>query len=139
MSSAVETFFEEYKRNSNLNETGAVISQFAETFLVAGSQGAQVITASAFALALPRRKKQFEEMGCRSTDLMSLRETALGNHYVMAETEWRMTFVRGEKPPQEVTVASTFIVYTGNERPKIVFYLPQHDVIALLKNHEVGP
>jgi hypothetical protein len=134
----METFFQEYEHNSNLSETGAVISQFADVFVVAGPQGAQVVPANAFALALPRRKKQFEEMGCRSTNLMSLRETALGNHYVMAETEWRMMFVRGEKPSQEVTVASTFIVYTGNERPKIVFYLPQHDVMALLKNHEVG-
>lgn len=138
MSSAMETFFQEYEHNSNLSETGAVIAQFAEKFLVAGSQGAQVVTASAFALALPRRKKQFEEMGCRSADLMSLRETALGNHYVMAETEWRMMFVRGEKPPEEITVASTFIVYTGDEQPKIVFYLPQHDVMALLKKHGVG-
>jgi hypothetical protein len=138
MSSAMETFFNDFERNSNLSETGALISQFAETFLVAGPQGAQVVPANAFAHALPRRKKQFEEMGCRSTDLMSLRETALGNHYVMAETEWQMTFVQGEKSPEEIRVASTFIVYTGDEQPKIVFYLPQNDVMAMLKNRGVG-
>jgi hypothetical protein len=138
MSSAMETFFKEFEHHSNLNETGALISQFAEMFLVAGPQGAQVVPANAFAHALPRRKKQFEEMGCRSTDLMSLRETALGNHYVMAETEWQMTFVQGEKSPEEIRVASTFIVYTGDEQPKIVFYLPQNDVMAMLKNRGVG-
>jgi hypothetical protein len=134
----MEIFFQEYEYNSTRSETGAVISQFAETFLVAGPQGAQVVPANVFALALPRRKKQFEEMGCRSTELLSLRETTLGNHYVMAETEWRMTFVRGGNPPEEITVASTFIVYIGHEQPKIVFYLPQHDVMALLKNRGVG-
>jgi hypothetical protein len=138
MSSAIETFFQNYEHNSNLSETSAVMSQFAEMFLVAGPQGAQVVPANAFALALPRRKKQFEEMGCQSTDLISLRETTLGNHYVMAETEWQMTFAQGEKSPEEIRVASTFIVYTGDERPKIVFYLPQHDVMALLKNRGVG-
>jgi hypothetical protein len=137
MSSAIETFFQNYEHNSNLSETSAVISQFAEMFLVAGPQGAQVVPANAFALALPRRKKQFEEMGCQSTDLVSLRETTLGNHYVMAETEWQMTFSQGEKSPEEIRVASTFIVYTGDEQPKIVFYLPQHDVMALLKNRGV--
>lgn len=138
MSSALETFFQVFEHNSNLNETGALISQFAEMFLVAGPQGPQVVPADAFALALPRRKKQFEEMGCQSTDLISLRETTLGNHYVLAETEWQMTFAQGEKFHEEIRVASTFVVYTGNEQPKIVFYLPQHDVIALLKNRGVG-
>jgi hypothetical protein len=134
----METFFQEFNHNSNLSETGAVISQFAETFMVADPQGAQVVPANAFALALPRRKKQFEEMGRRSTELKSLRETTLGNHYVMAETEWQMTFVRGGNPPEEITVASTFIVFIGDEQPKIVFYLPQHDVMALLKSRGVG-
>jgi hypothetical protein len=138
MSNAMEIFFKDFEHNSSLSEIGALISQFAETFLVAGPQGAQVVPASAFALALPRRKKQFDEMGCQSTDLISLRETTLGNHYVMAETEWQMTFARGEKSPEEIRVASTFIVYTGDEQPKIVFYLPQHDVMALLKNRGVG-
>jgi hypothetical protein len=138
MSSAMEIFFQNFQHNSNLSETSALISQFAEIFLVAGPQGAQVVPANAFALALPRRKKQFEEMGCQSTDLVSLRETTLGNHYVMAETEWQMTFAQGERFPEEIRVASTFIVYTGDEQPKIVFYLPQHDVMALLKNRGVG-
>jgi hypothetical protein len=134
----MEAFFQDFEHNSNQSDTTAVISQFAETFLVAGPQGAQVVPANAFALALPGRKKRFDEMGCRSTCLISLRETTLGNHYVMAETEWQMTFVRGEKSPEEIRVASTFIVYTGHEQPKIVFYLPQHDVMALLKSRGVG-
>src|SRR6266481_2631388 len=118
MSSAMKSFFQDYEHNSNLSETGALISQFAEMFLVAGPQGAQVVPATAFALALPRRKKQFQEVGCQSTDLISLRETTLGNHYVMAETEWQMTFAQGEKS-EGIRVASTFIVYTGDEQPKI--------------------
>ena len=138
MSNAMEIFFKDFEHNSSLSEIGALISQFAETFLVAGPQGAQVVPASAFALALPRRKKQFDEMGCQSTDLISLRETTLGNHYVMAETEWQMTFAQGEESREEITVASTFILFTGDEQPKIVFYLPQHDVMALLKNRGVG-
>ena len=134
----MEIFFQDFERNSNLSESDASISQFAEMFLFAGPQGAQVVPANAFALALPRRKKQFQEMGCQSTDLISLRETTLGNDYVMAETAWQMTFAQGERSPEKITVASTFIVYTGDEQPKIVFYLPQHDVMALLKDRGVG-
>jgi hypothetical protein len=133
MSSAMETFFQDFERNSNLGVTDVLISQFAETFLVASPQGAHVVPAHAFALALPQHKKRFAEMGCQSADLISLRETALGNYYVMAETEWRMRFAQEGKSPEEITACSTFIVYTGEEQPRIVFYLPQHDVMALLK------
>ena len=56
----------------------------------------------------------------------------------MAETEWQMTFANGGESPQEIKVASTFIVYTGEERPKIVFYLPQHDVMTLLNSRGMG-
>ena len=107
-------------------------------FLLASPQGPQVIPANAFALALPKRKKLFEEMGCRSSDLISLRETKLGNDYLMAETEWQMTFAQGGISSEKIKVASTFIVYAGGDQPKIVFYLPQDDVIALLKSRGFG-
>jgi hypothetical protein len=138
MSSAMETFFKDYQHNSNSGEIGVLVSQFAEVFLVAKPQGAQAVQADAFALALPGRKKLFDSMGCRSTDLISLREIPLSDQYVMAETEWQMTFAHGEKSPEKILVASTFIVYTGGEQPNIVFYLPHHDVMTLLKNRGIG-
>ena len=99
MSSAMDTFFREFEHNSNLSETGAVHFSIRRGIRGRRSGRGPAIPANAFALALPRRKKQFEEMGCQATDLISLRETTLGNHYVMAETEWRMTFAQGEKSP----------------------------------------
>jgi hypothetical protein len=133
MSSAMKSFFQEFERNSNLCDPDVLVSQFAETFLVASPQGARVVPAHAFALALPERKKRFTEMGCGPANLISLRETTLGTHYVMAETEWRMRFAPEGKSPEDIMACSTFIVYTGEQQPKIVFYLPQHDVMALLK------
>jgi hypothetical protein len=138
MSSAMESFFKNFEQNSSLGETGALVSQFADIFLVAGPQGVQVVPANAFALALPARKKQFEAMGCQSTELVSLRETPMSDQYVVAETEWRMSFTQGGKSPQKILVASTFIVYTGGERAKIVFYLPHHDALAILRNRGIG-
>lgn len=137
MSSAMESFFKEFERNSSLGETGALVSQFADVFLVAGPQGVQVVTAHAFALALPARKKQFDAMGCRSTELISLRETPMSDQYVVAETEWQMTFTQGGKSPERILVTSTFIVYTGGEQAKIVFYLPHHDPLTILRNRGI--
>ena len=63
MSSAMETFFKDFERNSSLGETGASVSQFADVFLVAGPQGAKAVPVNAFALALPGRKQLFDSMG----------------------------------------------------------------------------
>lgn len=132
-------FFKDFERNSGRDQNGAEASQFADVFLCAGPQGAQAVQASALSLALPARKKRFNDLGWQSTELMSLRETAMTGQYVMVETEWQMTFAQGEEPAKEIRVASTFIVYTGGGQPKIVFYLPHHDVMNTLKERGIGP
>jgi hypothetical protein len=130
--SAMETFFRDQERNSNSGSIGPLISQFADVFMVAGPQGAQVVQADAFALALPKRKKLFDDMGCQSSELVSLRETSLNGGYMMVETRWRMTFASEGQSPEEIQADSTFIVYTGGEEPKIVMYLPLSDALATL-------
>jgi hypothetical protein len=136
--SAMEAFFRNHERNSNSGATGRLISQFADVFMVAGPQGAQVVQANVFALALPKRKKLFDDMGCQSTELVSLDETALGGQYTMVKTQWRWTFVSEEQSAEEIQVASTFIVYTGGKEPKIVMYIPHGDALATLANRRCG-
>lgn len=130
--SAMETFFKNHERNSYGGSVGALISQFADVFMVAGVQGAQVMQANTFALTLPKRKKLFDDMGCQSTELVSLREISLNGRYTMVETLWRMRFASEDQSPEEIQAHSTFIVYTGGEEPKIVMYLPHGDVLATL-------
>jgi hypothetical protein len=135
--SAMETFFRNHERNSNSGSTGPLVSQFADVFMVGGAQGAQVVEANAFALVVPKRKKQFDDMGWQSTELVSLRETTLNGRYTMVETRWRMTFASENRSPEEVQADSTFIVYTGGEEPKIIMYLPHSDALATLANRRV--
>jgi hypothetical protein len=90
------------------------------------------------ALAVPKRKKLFDDMGCKATKLVSLRETLLNGAYTMVDTRWCMTFASEDQSTEEVQVDSTFIVYTGGEEPKIVMYLPHGDALATLANRRVG-
>jgi len=133
----METFFRNHERNSNIGAIGPLISQYADVFMVGGAQGAQVVQGNAFALAVPKRKKQFEDMGWQSTELVSLRETTLNGRYTMVETRWRMTFASEDRSPEEIQADSTFIVYTGGEEPKIIMYLPHVDALATLANRRV--
>jgi hypothetical protein len=76
-------------------------------------------------------------MGWQSTELVSLRETSLNGPYTMVDTRWRMTFAFEDQSTEEIQVDSTFIVYTGNEEPKIVMYLPHGDALVNLANRRV--
>jgi hypothetical protein len=135
--SAMETFFRNYQHNSNSGAVGPLISQFADVFMVGGLQGAQVVQANAFALAVPKRKKIFADMGCQSTELVSLHETELNGQYMLVETRWRMTFASADQAAEEIQADSTFIVCTSGEEPKIVMYLPHGDVLTTLANRRV--
>jgi hypothetical protein len=136
--STMETFFRNHERNSNSGSIGPLISQFSGVFLVGGALGAQVVEANAFALAVQKRKQQFDDMGWQSTGLVSLRETTLNERYTMVETRWRMTFASEDQSPEEIEADSTFIVYTGCEEPKIVMYLPHQDALATLANRRAA-
>ena len=132
-SEAIERFFRIFESNSNQENVDASISQFADVFMAASPQGAQAVRVADFALALPRKKQLFDRLGCRSTELVSLRETRLDARYIMATTQWRMHFEPAGAQPQDVFAESVYIVDTGGDEPKIVFYLANQDLMQTLK------
>jgi hypothetical protein len=131
--SAIERFFHAFQKNTASGDIAAQTAQFAETFLAANPAGAQAVRNSDFALALPRRKQLFDKLGCTSTMLESLRETALDARYVLANTEWRMTFNSAGGKREEVIAGSVFIVDTGSDPFKILLYLARQDIFAVLR------
>lgn len=138
-SEATELFFRIFESNASSDNTDAAVSQFADVFMAASPQGAQAVRASDFALALPRKKQHFDSLGCNSTKLVSLRESRLGARYVMASTQWKMTFAQAGAEPCDVVVDSVFIVDTGGDAEKIVFYLANQDLMQILKERGIVP
>jgi hypothetical protein len=137
ITTATERFFRAYEANISSADIQALIAHFADVFMAAGPQGTQAVKASDFALALPRRKQMFDSWGCQTTALASLRETPLDARYVLAATQWRMTFARDNNDPQDVVVDSVFIHDTAAD--KIVFYLANQDIMQVLKDRGIIP
>lgn len=131
-SSRMERFLREYERSSGTNAEPTV-GQFADVFLYAGPQGAQVVEAAAFRKAIPKRKKMLEEMGHRSTKLVSFCEERLDESYVMVKARWRFEFDGGEERGVPVETGSVFLVYTAGEEWRIVMYLAHEDVVAVMR------
>ena len=141
-SEAIERFFRTFESNTSSDDVHTAVSQFADVFMAAGPQGTQAVRAADFALALPRRKQLFQSLGHQSTELISLDEKRLDARYVLAGTQWKMTFGRPGTEPQDVVVHSTYIVDTGSDgtaadAAKIVFYLAKQDLMLVLKDRGI--
>ena len=136
---AIEQFFRTFESNASSHDTAAQVSHFADIFMAATPQGTQSVQVNDFALALPKKKALFDKLGCRSTVLVSLRQTRLDARYVMAATQWRMTFVQDHSAPQDVIADSVYIVDTGTDPFKIVFYLASQDLMQILRERGIAP
>lgn len=128
----VQGFFEQFEAHSTKGEFEAAASMFAETFVAAGPDGSQAVRARDFALALPKRRKRFEEMGCRRSTLLSVTAKKLDSRFTLAETRWQMEF-----GPGPVEVSSSFLLDTGEKDWKIVLYLTHQDLMATLKEQGI--
>ena len=135
----IETFFKEYEQAGNTLNTAQLLTQFADNFVVAAPHGTKSIRASDFVTILPQRKALFDQMGCQSSTLHSLRMTPLGQHYVLAETTWRFHFSLPGNRSEELEVESTFLIHTDGETLKIVLYLPHQDIMAVLRDRSITP
>ena len=136
-SEAMERFFRTFESNTMSHDTDAAVSQFADVFMAASPSGAQAVRAGDFALALPKKKQLFDKLGCRSTQLVWLREQRLDVRYSLASTHWKMTFDQPEGQPQQVVVESVYIVDTSGDAPKIVFYLANQDLMQVLRERGI--
>jgi hypothetical protein len=135
--SPIQRFFDEFTRRTNSPDASSQPSQFADVFLAAGLQGAKFVRVSDFAPAVEQRKQLFDKLGCQSTALVSLAETWLDGRYVLARTQWRMTFDSEHAGHEEIMVASTFLVDTGSDDYKILLYLAHQDIMQVLKDRGI--
>ena len=136
-SEAIERFFRAFERSSDRGDIPALLPQFADTFMVAGGQGAQCVRSSDFALVLPKRKQFFDSLRCQSTTLVLLEENRLNERFVLANTRWRMTFACADGAMKDALADSLFIVDTAVEGFKIVFYLPRQDHMTMLREQGI--
>lgn len=133
MSHEIQKFFDVFQEINASGDMDRMASLYADPFMSADNTGVRVVQLSDFRAALPKRKQLFATIGCTSTKLVSVEDTALDDRYVMAKTAWRWEFAKAEP----IQVASTFIIRKG-ETPQIVFYLTG-DVMSVLRSRGMLP
>lgn len=131
-------FIQRFAQNSAEGNAHELIRQFADSFLYAGPAGNQWMRASDFALALPKRKHRFEELGHRSTELIEAQEIWLGDRYVLVRSRWRFVFERLGQAVENLDTESNFLVDTGAEPFRILVYVSQLDPLEVLRERAVA-
>ena len=130
----IERFFRTFEANTFSEDIATAIAPFAQVFMAAGPQGTQAVRADDFARALPKRKQFFLDLGHQSTQLVSLIHKRLDARYVLATTQWKMTFARSGTSSKAIVVDSMYIVDAALPEPKIVFYLANQDLMQVLND-----
>ena len=129
----MQAFFQAFETSSEAGDAASLAKLYAESFVVAGANGVQVVKASDLAHIIPKRKQMLDAAGCQGAKLVSLNETKLDDRYSMVRTEWRWRLKGGEDASLEITLPSTYIVRRSSEGLQIAFYLAHGDITAVLR------
>jgi hypothetical protein len=124
ISPVIKEFFDQYARSRSVQDIDLILSQYSDSFMTAGPTGAQVAQTSAVLAAFPKGREFLKSLGHESTEVLSLNETRIDEHYVLVRARFAWRFRRASMPLREAKVDSTFILYIDQSAPKIVF---QHE------------
>jgi hypothetical protein len=122
-SPVVREFFEQYERSRNTFDPGLVDSQYPDSFMFAGPNGARVAEKPAVLAALAKGQELLKTLGHKTTKLVSLNETRLDEHYAMVRAQFVWNFEKAPAPI-DVDLDSTFILHIKDGVARIVF---QHE------------
>jgi hypothetical protein len=136
---AVQEFFDQYAHSRSALDIDLIASQYADSIMFAGPNGARVTEKPAILAAFPKGQEFLKVLGHKSTKVLSLDETRLDDHYVLVRAQFVWRFEKAAAPAIDVTVDSTFILYIRDGVPKIVFQQEHEDFWQALRTRGVLP
>ena len=80
---AVQEFFDLYTQSRSDLDIDLIASQYSDSIMFAGPNGARVVEKSAILAAFPKGQEFLKELGHKSTKVLSLEESRLDDHYVL--------------------------------------------------------
>ena len=88
----VQEFFDQYARSRSAMDLDRISSQYPDSFMMAGPNGARAVEKSMILAAFTGGLAFLEASGHKSTKVLSLDETRLDQHYVLVRAQfvWRL-------------------------------------------------
>ena len=138
-SRVVREFFDQFERSRNSFDVGLIESQYSDSFMFAGPDGARVAEKRTMLAGLSKGQEMFKTLCHQSTTLVSLNETKLDEHYTMVRAQFVWRFEKPTAAPIDVEVDSTFILYIKDGVPTIVFQHEHEEFMRALRTRDVLP
>jgi hypothetical protein len=136
---AIQAFFDQYARSRSALDIDLIASQYPDSFMVAGPNGARVAEKTAVIAAFPRGQEFLKALGHTSTSVLTIDETRFDDHYVLARVQFVWRFEQSSVPPIDVQVDSTFILYVNSGALEIVFQHEHEEFQQVLRASGVLP
>jgi hypothetical protein len=135
----VQEFFNQYARGRSVLDIDLIASQYPDSFMFAGPNGARVAEKPAVVAAFSKGREFLRGLGYKSTEVRSLDETKVDQHYLLVRALFVWRFQQASAQPIDVKVDSTFILYLNEGTPKIVFQHEHEDFQQALRASGVLP
>jgi len=133
----LRTFFERFQALGAVSDIEGLAAMYAGHVMIAGANGAQVVSFADMQRVIPKRKQLLESAGCQDTALVGFEETVLSDRYSLVRAEFRWHFKAANGQQDTVTLPSAFVVDRGGDSPHIVLYLNERDVVSVLRERGV--
>ena len=127
-SERVKAFFDQYESNIGGSDPAAIATQYGESFVFAGPQGAQALKRDDFVKVLPKRQGFFKSVGLRSSRVVALEEASFDDRCVLVKAQWRMQFGSAPAPVSELDLCATYLLQQQPDGLRIVFQLDHDDL-----------
>jgi hypothetical protein len=135
----VQEFFEQYARSRTIADIDRLVSQYADSCMLATHDGVRVVERQTLLVGFPKALEVLKAAGHTSTRLGSLSQANVDEHYVMVRAQFVWRFENPKTPAIDVTVDSTFILYLKDGVLKIVFHHEREDFWQALRTRGVLP
>ena len=138
-SAAIQKFFAEFEQRSNSFENELAL-QFSDPFMAADPDGGiQVVKRDDFIAGIAKRQQFFQSIGFQFIKILSIDETRLNDHYIMAKVQVLMRFEKHSGQLADLQDYTTYILFVKDDSPIIVFYLTHANLIKIMQDNGLLP
>jgi hypothetical protein len=135
---STHAFFEQDARARSTRDVDSIASQYADPFMLADPKGARVVQKASLLRVFPNGLQLLRTHGHTSTNLRSLSEDVVDEHYRFARAQFVWCFENPGAPAVEVDVDTTFMVYVNGVVSMIVFQQEREDFRDALRSHAIS-
>ena len=88
----LRAFFERFQSLSAASDLERIAAMYAGSVMIAGPNGAQVVSSTDLKRAIPKRRQLLESVGYQDTALVGFEESALTDRYALVRAQFRWHF-----------------------------------------------